>query len=353
MTEFLKGGLSDAGALSETPPLHVELAQPEDVVEEVDDLFRRIGRVGFESFSQRSYGGEGQWATQCVIARDAEARVFMHLGLLPRIFRSVDQDGNGTEVSWRSALLVDLISDAAHRDFWSPIAFVRQAVELLKIQGRYDFIYTDPGATSFAIMRAAGFSVLASLSRFVFPLVPGRLAVLGANDGVEELQAELISWPEGLALADRLTRLIPGRTFFVPHSDAFLNSRSWSWMDSTPDWIALRKAGARADEDPVALLLALPILDSRTLSVVDLRWDVTKVALESVLYAAAMAAREQGFRQLGLRVVNASDAADALWRCGFLMREEDHPVLTQLLRDDVELPPASQWTLTWLDMSAW
>ena len=351
MTVFLGKEAPAAGAHREAPPLHVELARPKEVIGEVDDLFRRSGRDGFAGFSRRSYGGAGEWATQCVIARDAEARVLMHLGLLPRAFRSSGQGGDGKDVSWRAALVVDLITDAAHQDFWSPIAFVRQAVDLLRTQGRYDFLYTDPGATSFAVMRTAGFSVLASLSRFVFPLVPGPLALLSAHRGVDELHAELISWSEGLSLADRLTRLIPGRTFFVQHSEAFLNSRSWSWMAPTPDWVAFRRSPA--GEDPVALMLAVPIVDEHTLSVVDLRWDVGEVALESVLYGAAMVAREQGFRKLCLGVLNDSNAADTLRRCGFLMRGDDHPVLTRLLRDDVELPPASEWTLTWLDVSAW
>ncbi|MDT8368402.1 MAG: hypothetical protein RQ745_04305 [Longimicrobiales bacterium] len=353
MTLSMGGGVSDEGTPPEVLPLHVELARPEVVVEEVDDLFRRSGRVGFQAFSERSYGGTGEWATQCVIARNAEERVFMHLGLLPRTFRSPDQDGERTGVGLRAALVMDLISDAAHRDFWSPISFVRQAVDLLRSQGRYDFLYTDPGATTFGILRAAGFSVMASLSRYVLPLVPDRLAAFSAREEVEGLEAEVISWSEGLFLANQLTHLTPGKTFFIRHSDTFLKSRAWSWLTPSPDWLAFRKPDAAAGEGPVALLLALPILDARTLSIVDLRWDVGGVAFESVLSAAARVARKQGFRKLDLRVMSNSSAADALRRCGFRMREGDHPILTRLLRDDLELPPASEWTLTWLDASAW
>jgi len=337
------GGQAPQG-VEEERPLEIARCNPLEVEEELKGLFVDGDTPGFVPFFDHSYPQIVSMGGGSVIARDADGKLVMHLAVFPRIFRS----GNSRV---RAGLLGDLMVSREYRDFWSPIGFFREAVQMLQNGGDYRFLITDPGKSSLALVRAAGFDVLDSLQRFVFPLVPGWLTVTSLRVPVEKLEAERIPWVGGEADFLQQGSFDCGEAFRVERTSDFYASRRWASLTDESEWIALRSPDG--DGTPVAMVLSTPFPDHRTLGLMDIHWDESRVSAESVLQGCLVTARHSGFRKVSVMVTEQSKVAGALRSSGFIPREDEQILLIRTLEDDLELPPSEEWLLTWIDRSAW
>ncbi len=326
--------------------LAVEARNPLDISDEIKRLFESEGSSDFESFFDVAYPRVAEMGGTSMVARDDHGTVIMHVAVFPRTFRQGDQRLSG-------GLLGDLMVAQPYRDFWSAVRFFQCAVDLLVESRRYDFLYTDPQAVSFALVRAAGFDVLDSIRRFVLPLVPGWLSVLKLRTPVVDLRSRQVPWRDGTQLLVHQDELASGHGIRVQRSRLFYESRAWAQITDRSEWTVLDLPDAKPEDPPAGLVLATPLSPNHTLSLMDLLWDERRINLESVLYAVAAQARVRGYRKLGIRALDHSVLGSTVRRCGFIPRNDDQPLLAKPLREDVLLPPADEWLLTWIDGSTW
>lgn len=342
MTDRQTGGGDEA----QGSKLEVEARNPLEIADEIKELFAAEGSPDFGSFFDLAYAHVSDMGGSSMVARDRDGTVIMHVAVFPRTFRYGDQRFEG-------GLLGDLMVAQPYRDFWSAVHFFQSAVGSLSEGRRYDFLYTDPVAVSFAVVRAAGFDVLDSIRRFVLPLVPGWLSVLKLRAPVADLRSRQVPWRDGTQLLVHQDELASGRGIRVHRSRLFYESRAWAQITDRSEWTVLDVPDAKPEDPPAALVLTTPLSQNHTLSLMDLLWDERRVNLESVLYATAAQARVRGYRKLGIRALDHSALGDTVRRCGFIPRNDDQPVLAKPLREDVLLPPADEWLLTWIDGSTW
>ena len=131
--------------------------------EEIKALFVRNDAPEFPEFFERAYSQTASAGGISWIARDGQGKLVGHYAALPRVFRSESRQA-------RAALLVDLLLDRVHRNFWSAAELCRRAAADLRESGEFDFAYSDPSPVARGIMRAAGFTERGTLERFAAPL---------------------------------------------------------------------------------------------------------------------------------------------------------------------------------------
>ncbi len=326
--------------------LMIEWSDTLEVDKEVEGLFQNSGRGDSLLRLQRAHPLLHQEAGGAILARDPEGMLVMHTAVLPRTFK------DGPHLV-RGALLTTPTVAASHRDFWTPVNFLREATELLRERGSLDFVYADPGENGAAMFRASSFDLLGSLLSYVFPLVPGWSSYLRHEFPVAALDVERMSWEKGADLLSSLPDLDSGNAFRVIRTKRL--HESWIRANQTEEseWIVLRVPGQPVESSPAARVLLTPTSTRRTLGITDLAWDAAQVSLESLLYAVTSNARGDGFRKLAIRTLRPSRLGQAMARCGFIARSGEQPILTRVLSEGTVLPSPHRWLLTWIDGDVW
>jgi hypothetical protein len=326
--------------------LVMEWVQPPRFDDELKTLFVESGRE--DSFDR--YAGVARLLAEvgagAVLARTLEGQLAIYTSLLPRSF----QDG---PQSVRGALLTGLVVHPSFRDFWTPVNFLRGALQLIEEQGELDFLYADPGENGAAVFRAASFDLLGSLQNFVFPVVPGWSSYLRHEFPIVQLDAERLSWEAGADQLSALPHLDSGSAFKVIRTRALHESWIQANRTESSEWIVLRVPGRSGEALPAARVLLTPTSSGRTLGITDLGWDSEQVSVESLLYAITGHARSQGFRKLAIRTLRPSRLGQAMARSGFVGRSGEQPVLTRVVGEDTILPSPHRWLLTWVDGDYW
>src|SRR5256885_13009385 len=103
--------------------------------EEIKALFVRNDAAEFPAFFQRAYSQTASAGGISWIDRDDKGKLVGHYAALPRAFRSEGRQA-------RAALLVDLLLDRVHRNFWSAAELCRRAATDLRDSGEFDFAYS-------------------------------------------------------------------------------------------------------------------------------------------------------------------------------------------------------------------
>lgn len=310
---------------------------------EIKALFERNGRPEFVQFFDRAYplaaaAGGSSW-----LVRDASGAVVQHIAIFPRLFRHPTG-------KWRGGLLVDLMSDARHRNFFTAAQLCRQMVADVRASAEFDFLYTDPTPPAVGVLKAAGFRLVGTLRRFVLPLGRLYLLVQRLRCGVRRLTVEHASGRGDLERTHVLEALRACPYFRAERSMALYASREPA--DGMIEWLVARVPGAGGQ--PAALAALDPNPRRRVLTCLDLLWDHQRVATQSILHALARSAHERGFRRLGLWTLADSRFAAMARGCGFLPRSDVLPVLLlEVGGGTTVLPPMEEWLLMHIDGSAW
>jgi hypothetical protein len=320
--------------------------------DEIKALFVRNARPSFAPFFDRAYptayaGGGSSW-----LAHDADGGLVGHFAAFPRRFRTVSG-------AVRGALLMDLLFDAPHRNFWSAVALVRRAItDLRSGPDAYDFAYTDPTPPAEPVLRAVGFRVAGRFHRFVAPLHP-------LYRWLHELRAQSHALPHGPTgerrgwdWESRVTRLLEREGFWAAfraeRSVTLYRTRLGGEEIADWEWLSLAAGPPRAGQtDDTALLLVSQRPGKQTATLVDLLWDGARATLDAVLLGAMAAVRDAGFTRLSVVTLGSSPLARALGRTGYVSRGDELPLLTLRLKNNTAVPPVEDWLLTAFDGSAW
>ena len=312
--------------------------------EEIKALFVRNDAAGFPTFYERAYSRTASAGGISWIARDGQGKLVGHYAALPRAFHSEGRQA-------RAALLVDLLLDRVHRNFWSAAELCRRAAADLREAGDFDFAYSDPSPVARGIMRAAGFTERGTLERFAAPLNLLYNGFFHVKSRAVSLTVERIGGLDDRRVAQALSALRPGAYFQGQRSVDLYATRLGLGALPTWEWLLLQDPHAGAT--PCALALTAPQPDKRVLRIVDLLWDDRSLSLVSILTAVTRAAREHGYRRLNIVTLAESAFASTLKRCGFIGRGDALPLFWLSLRQLDTLPPLHDWVLTELDGSGW
>jgi hypothetical protein len=314
-------------------------------VEEIKALFLRNKRPTFPAFFDRAYpyavsAGGASW-----VARNGPGAIVGHQAIFPRVFCDAQR-------VMRAALLVDNLFDAGHRNFWSAVELSRRTLADLCDAGCFDFAYTDATPPSHAVLRAAGFTTIGTLQRFVLPLHPLYLGFCRMRARPKPLSVARLDGLREASVAEALRALRPGAQFRGERSLELYATRLGG--DTMPSWQWLLLRPKRDPGGPVAALVLTTRPPGRAvLSVVDVLWDEARVSAASVLHAVARAARADGLKQLSMFTLAESRLACCLDRCGFIRRNDTLPLVVHLTREGAVLPPVQDWLMTYFDGSAW
>jgi len=312
--------------------------------EDIKALFVRNDAPEFPAFFQRAYSQSASAGGISWIARDGQGKLVGHYAALPRVFRSEGRQA-------RAALLVDLLLDRVHRNFWSAAELCRRAATDLREAGDFDFAYSDPSPVARGIMRAAGFTERGTLERFAAPLNVLYNGFFHVKSRAVSLTVERIGGLDDPRLAQALSAVRPGAYFHGQRSVDLYATRLGLGAIPTWEWLLLRDPHGGAT--PCALALTAPQPGKPTLRILDLLWDDRTVSPASILTAVTRAARGQGYRRVNMVALAQSALALALKRCGFIGRGDALPLFWLSLRQSDVLPPLHDWVLTELDGSGW
>lgn len=301
-------------------------------------LFDRVGQPGFAAVLNRIYHQRERGGLQSWIALLTD-QVILHISVSPLLF------SNGSSTI-RGGVLGDLMADPAHRDFWTPVTLVRRMVSDVRASQAPDFLLTSYVPAAEVVFRAAGFRPLASLMRYVFPLVWPYVIVRGLEHGERCPALEAVPFCD-YPIATMSQHLgSPGCFRPVPTSDYFATRMPRVQYPAGQVLIA-----GRAD-DPDALVLTSP--KSRAeLVVADVLWRDASTPLAGVLLSVARWAARQGYRRVTLTALEGSRLAQAGQRAGFLLRHDPYPLMVLPSSSSVELPPAREWSITPFALSTW
>lgn len=315
----------------------VESFNPEDIADEICDLFARNGQAEFASVFDRAYRARSEEGLRSWIAR-VDGRVVMHVSVAPMRFHS-------GEHSIRGGVLGDLMVDEAHRDFWGPVRLVRTMVGALKREGAMRFLFTTATKEAETVFKAGGFKPFGQLRRYVIPTFAPYLA----------FRRMLALLPRRVRryvpLSDPMDSVFPSLgspPYWRPEITAtYIGTRipRSGYADGT--WVTL--TDRRGEEIGRALSSRHAVLREATLA--DAFWMPDSGGLPEVALAAAGHARSRGLRTLSVTILDGSAVARDLKKAGFFPR----PPFGELLMNSLhEQPaPANDWLLTGFVLSGW
>src|SRR5687768_9332403 len=104
--------------------LQIERCLPSSRAEGIHALFERSGKTDFARVFERAYRPRESDGLRSWIGTSGGA-VVLHISVSPQRFE------NGAQI-FTGGLMGDLMSDEAHRDFWSPIKLARRVVADIK-----------------------------------------------------------------------------------------------------------------------------------------------------------------------------------------------------------------------------
>lgn len=260
--------------------------------DEIKALFLRNDRRTFPAVFDRAYPSAMAAGGSSWIARNAQGAVVGHLAAFPRLFRSAVRRA-------RAALLVDLLVEGAHRNFWSAVELCRRAVSDLRAAGDFDFAFTDPTPPAQLVLRAAGFAPNDALERFVTPLHALYNGFFRIAARAEPLLAERVGRGSEARVAEVLRAVPPGSYFRAERSLELYATRLGGDAITDWEWLVLRPQRDPGAPD-AALVLTARQAGGTTLGIVDLVWDDRRVSVASVLQAVIEVARQEGYRKLSV-----------------------------------------------------
>jgi hypothetical protein len=329
--------------------VEITRTDPLDHAADIKHLFLTHERPEFPDFFDRAYPSAVRSGARSWIGVDTDQRLVLHIGQFPRRFTFREQ----TVVA---GLLVNLMAAKSHRTFLPAVRLLRRMTEESRAAAELDFLYGDPSAAAQAVFKAAGYSTLGMLDRFVLPLGGDRwysdtavrlyrmvvrlVAWTGRLGAVRHeasgFDADAFEHPEGNA---------PCLRPFRPH--ALYHQRLAGYPSRTDYWFTFR-ADARSDHAiAAAFVRGSPDRTAKLLTIA----RPPDLSLTALVPALATALRRLGYSRLWILTLTGTHLAHELSCAGFVPRHENTPLIAFGLTElgDRVMRSSSTWEITELD----
>jgi hypothetical protein len=324
-------------------------ANPLDHAGEIKELFLADGQPEFSEFFDRAYLSAARSGGKSWIGLDGAGRLVMHIARFPRRFTF----GGRVVVG---GVLLDLRAAKSHRTVVPALTLMRQLITDSKGERDVDFLYATPSAPGTAVLKAAGFSAIATLRRFVFPLGDRRWYA-DAAARLYQTMARLRAWNgSAKAVAHAATRFDAGAFERPPNAspgvrpfrppELFPQCLA-GYPASADQWFTFHR-GPRTSQPSAAVLVRGGA--DRTTTLFSLSREPS-LALSTIIPALAAALRRAGYHRLSLSTLAESQFAKELTGVGFIQRADHWPMMvypvSELGAD--ALRSIETWEITALD----
>jgi hypothetical protein len=329
--------------------LKILSANPLDHAAELKELFLAHDRPGFPAFFDRAYPSAVRSGGKSWIGVDGEGRLVTHIARFLRRFMLGERIVAG-------GVLLNLMAAKSHRTVVPALTLMRQMTADSKGERDVDFLYATPNPAGSALLKAAGFSTIGELQRFVFPLAGERwymsaaarvyhmmMRIRGGNTNARAVQhaaqhfdPDAFERPAGAAPALR------------PFRPSELYRQCLAGYPSSADhWFTFHR-GAPTTQPSAAVLVRGGA--DRVATLFSLCREPS-LPLSAIVPALVGALRRAGYRRLSVSTVARTRFAEELTRAGFVPRPDRELMLAYALTDlgaDV-LRSIATWEITRLD----
>jgi hypothetical protein len=331
------------------PSLNIVATNPLDHAGDIKELFVAHDRPEFPDFFDRAYPPAVRTGGKSWIGVDADGRVVMHIARFSLRFAFGERTAVG-------GLLVNLMAAKSHRTVVPALTLMRQMTSDSKADRDVDFLYADPNPAGSALLKAAGFSAVGTLQRFVLPLGDARwYADLAARAyhmfvRIRALghAARMTEHPAPDFNPDVFARPAGASPALRPFRPPELYQQRLAGYPSRSDHWFTFHANARSARPSAAVLVRGSADRTATLYSVSRE---PSLPLSAIVPGLATALRRAGYRRLSVSTLAGTRFADELKRAGFIPREEGDLIFGCAVTEvgaDV-LRAASLWEITELD----
>lgn len=317
--------------------LTIAHCRPSEQSPAIHDLFTRSGEPDFATVFRAVYQVREPLGLRSWVGM-LDGRAVLHISLSLERFA-------GLGAALTAGLPGDLMTDAAHRDFWHPLKLVRRMVADVRATGSADFLLTTYVPAAEGVFKAAGFRPFLAVQRYVMPLqwpYP-LLRRLLHGERVRDLSA--VPFRDGAEV--RLDALASPGSFRPVPGPAFYATRMPRRQYPQGTWLL-----TGAPDMPTAAVLVSP-QEGGELLIADVLWHEAEPALAGVLSAVARWGARHGHRRLSISTVPGSLLAAAARRAGMLVRPGFHRVMLLPVVPLDRIPPAEQWAFTPFVLTGW
>jgi hypothetical protein len=329
--------------------LKILSANPLDHAGDIKELFLTHERPEFPEFFDRAYPPAVRSGGKSWIGVDSQGRIVMHIARFPQRFAFGERTAVG-------GLLVNLMAAKSHRTVVPALTLMRQVVADSKADRAVDFLYADPNPAGSALIKAAGFSTVGTLRRFVFPLAGGHWYT-NAAARVYHTMVRVRAWNHSAAVVEHAATDFNADPFEQPTGASpalrpyrppeLYRQRLESYPASTDHWFTIHE-NARPNRSSAAALVRGS--SDRTATMYSLSREPS-LSLSAIVPALTTALQRAGYRRLFVSTLSGTHFAEELKRAGFIPREDLDPIMacavTELGADT--LRAAATWEITELD----
>ena len=332
-----------------SPSLKVLAVNPLDYADELKELFLAEDHPNFPKVFDRAYVSAAQSGGKSWIGTDAEGRLVLHIARFPRRFTLGERAVAG-------GVLLDLIAAKSHRTVVPALTLMRRLAADSKGEQDVDFVYATPSAVGSAVLRAAGFSIVDTLRRFVFPLADERWYAHAATR-VYQTMLRVRAWSTAATAVEHPAERFdagaferpPGATPALrPLRPAELYRQCLAGYPSSADhWFTFHR-GSRITQPSAAVLVRGG--GDRVATLLSLSREPS-LPVSAIIPGLAAALRRTGYRRLWVYTLTGTQFARELTRAGFVARPDHLPMLTYAVTElgAEALRSVATWEVTGLD----
>jgi hypothetical protein len=329
--------------------LKILVANPLDHAGEIKDLFLEDDRAKFPEFFDRAYPSAVRSGGKSWIGVDADRRLVMHVARFPRRFTLGERTVAG-------GVLLNLIAAKSHRTVVPALTLMRQLVTDSKVEGDVDFLYATPIAVGSAVLRAAGFSIVGTLGRFVFPLADERWYA-DAAARVYQTMLRIRSWRTSARAVEHTAQRFDAGAFerpmgavptLRPIRPSELYPQCLAGYPSDADhWFTFHRGARTAPPSAAALVRGGA---DRVATLFSLSREPS-LPVYAIVPSLAAALRRAGYHRLWVSTLTGTRFARELTRAGFIRRPDSLPMLAYALTElgASALRSIASWEITRLD----
>jgi hypothetical protein len=233
---------------------------------------------------------------------------------------------------------------------------MRRVVADTRTQGDIDFLYGDPNAPAWALLKRIGFTSVGTLRRFVLPLADRRWyvdAIIRVYRAAVRLRAPwrrvvAVAHPADRYRADALERPAVSAAVVRPFRPVALYRQRLPGYPSTSDrWFTLHRRSAATPSSAAALVR---VSDDGVARLISVSRDPS-LSMSAIIPPIARALRRTGSTRLWISTLEETHFAGELKRAGFVQRDDSCPVVALALTEPgaTAMRAASTWEITDLD----
>jgi hypothetical protein len=331
------------------PSIDIVRANPLDHAAGIKELFRTHERPEFPEFFDRAYPSAVENGGSSWIGVGADGRPVLHVALFRQRFALGDRTLVG-------GLVVNLIAASSHRTFLPALALMRRLVADSRTESEIDFLYGDPNAPAWALLKIVGFAPIGTLRRFTLPLADQRWyadAAIRAYRAVVRLRAPpprvvAVAHPADRYHADALERPAGSVSAMRPFRPVALYRQRLPGYPSMSDcWFTLHQRGPATSSSAAALVRAS---DDGVARLISVSRDPS-LSMSAIIPPIARALRRAGSTRLWISTLEETRFAAELKRAGFAQRVDNSLVVALALTEPgaSALRAVSTWEITDLD----